>query len=143
LKLELEEVAGDAGTSSIRPANDSDREEPKQSRTALWIGVGVTSAFAVGTGVMAILTAGAKTDFESEIGGATTPERVDDKRSRLKTFAGITDGLAIATLAAGVVTIVIATSDSGTESSPSARRPAAPSVALSVVPGGARVHGTF
>jgi hypothetical protein len=109
-------------SASPRPPESSVRRSPgkdsgsSSSHTAVWIGVGTTAVLAVGTGAFALVTRDAKSEFDQELQRyPTTKARIDDARSRMKTYAAITDGLGAATIVSGVVTLLIAVSSGGTK----------------------------
>jgi hypothetical protein len=123
-----------------RPPARSDAV-PSPNRTAVWIGVVATGAFAVGTGACALLARDAKNEFDLELGRyPTTRERIDDARTRLRLYAGITDGLGAATIVSGGVTLLLALSGGGTKAPPQQGQPT-----IRVAPrvGGISVMGDF
>ncbi len=149
-------VASDSGAQGkARTLGAQHDQEP--SRAPLWISLAATSAFAIGTGVMGYMTYNAKRDFDSELENETTPARVDDARSKLVTFAAVTDGLAAATLIAGGFTLYFALDsddpEDGTKTPKDAAKHrsfehnapkhSAPQFALTPTFGGLVAHGTF
>ena len=70
---------------------DAKNEHP---RTAMWISMAATGAFAVGAGVFALLAQDAKRDFENELNVfPNSKSDIDAARATLKTNAAITDVL--------------------------------------------------
>jgi tetratricopeptide (TPR) repeat protein len=112
-------------------------------RTKMWVSLAATGALAVGAGTFALLARKAKDDFDKELNSfPTTRERVDASRSRLITFAALTDGLGAAALLAGGLTVYFAlsTPDERVAATPAPRKA---SVQLSPTVGGAVLHGRF
>lgn len=76
------------------------------SRTGAWVGVGVTSALLVTTGVFGVLTWSARKDFESAAdAGPLAANDVDDRSRKIRRFGLVTDILAGATVIAGAATL--------------------------------------
>jgi hypothetical protein len=146
VKISLD--ASDSGSSrsldmsvkrSSGPSKDSVASAP--NRTAMWVGIGTTAAFAVGTGAFALLAKDAKSDFDRELTRfPTTKARIDDARSRMKTYAAITDGLGAATIVSGAVTAVIVLSSGGTKSGP---QQGTETIHIAPRLGGVTVSGSF
>ncbi|HVH44681.1 MAG TPA: tetratricopeptide repeat protein [Labilithrix sp.] len=91
------------------------------SRTPLWVGIGVTSALAIGTAVVGVLTLQNKDDFDSQLGKYTADgnrSNIESARSSLKTTAVVFDVLALSTILAGGVTLVLGLSLPHRSSSP-------------------------
>src|SRR5262249_38600019 len=63
----------------------SEPPPPTGTPTRVWVGLAVTSVLAVGTTALALVTVGAKHDFDSELGKPTTRQHLDQTRSRLVT----------------------------------------------------------
>jgi hypothetical protein len=140
-------LAIDLGDGASARSPDSARKAPAKaeaassgSHTAVWIGVAATGAFAVGAGVFALLARDAKSDFDHELEKfPTTKERIDDTRSRMKTYAAITDGLGAAAIVSGGVTLLLALSGS----SPTASAQQGTTIRVSPRVGGLTVSGAF
>jgi tetratricopeptide (TPR) repeat protein len=82
---------------------------PERERARLWLGVMATAGLGLATGAMAVATSRTQTSFESELAAfPSSKERIDHARSRMSTYAAITDGLLVAALAAGGVTAYLA-----------------------------------
>jgi len=111
-------AAGPPGGSSIKPR--------------VWIAYATAAALAASATTFAILARRADQDLDTDLGqfpGNRTT--IDHDRSRLKTWAGLTDGFAAAAvLAAGVGTYYLLSGPSAGES----RRPLAPSAQVSLLP---------
>jgi hypothetical protein len=73
--------------------------EHSRPRTELWVSAAATGVLAGATVTFAVLTAVANRDLDAELGRLQddTP-RLDDARSRVKTFAALTDGFGVATV---------------------------------------------
>jgi hypothetical protein len=124
---------------SASPSRDSGPSS--SSRTAVWVGLGTTAAFAVGTGAFALLASNAKSDFDRELERfPTTKARIDDARSRMKTYAAITDGLGAATVVSGAVTLIIVVASGGAK--PGAQQ-GTDTIRISPRLGGVTVSGSF
>jgi tetratricopeptide (TPR) repeat protein len=130
--------AGDA-TAKRQAVRVEAASEP--NRTGVWIGVVTTGVFAVGAGTFAILTRDAKGEFDRELEKyPTTRARIDDARSRMKTYAGLTDGFAAATVVSGGVTLLLALTSGGTKS---ASQQGSPTIRVAPRLGGISVSGDF
>lgn len=78
------------------------------SRTAVWVGLGVTGALAIGTAVAGVVSLSAKSSFEDALGNYPgDASRVRSTRDSLKTTALVFDILAVSTIVAGVTTVAI------------------------------------
>jgi len=65
--------------------------------TAAWVSLAATGVFASGAVVFAVLADGKNDDLDDELSRFPADRsRVDDTRSQLKLYAGMTDGLAVA-----------------------------------------------
>jgi hypothetical protein len=107
--------------------------------TPFWIGVAVTGALAVGTGVTGGLTLGAKKDFDREL--ARLPgdaDAISSARSHEKTLALVTDVLGGAAIVSAAVTVVLFVS--AKESAPP---PSSASIKPYLGPTGLGAFGTF
>ncbi len=90
--------------------------KPSASRTGVWVGVTVTSALLVGTGVFGYLAIGSRKDFrDAANAGPLTPADADDRERKIKRFTITTDILAGATVLAGAITLyyVLSRTESG------------------------------
>lgn len=84
------------------------------SRTGLWVGVGVTSALLVTTGVFGYLALSTRKDFESAAdAGPLSAGDAEDRERRVRRFALATDVLAGATVLAGAATLYFALRSDG------------------------------
>ncbi len=92
---------------------------PSPSNTPAWVAWGATGAFAIGAGVTGALALGASSDLESERNrlGSTQDSRAEIE-SRSRTFAIVTDTLAVtAIVAAGVAVYLTLTAKKTAEPS--------------------------
>jgi tetratricopeptide (TPR) repeat protein len=123
-RVELEPRAGDAP----RPAPEADRPTPEAASEGLplgfWIGLGVTGAAAIATGVMAGLTAAKHGEFDDAQAKGQLVEALE-LQSDGETFALTTDILVGVTGAAAVTTAVFLvmglSADDGADTEPAAR----------------------
>ncbi len=82
--------------------------------TAFWVGLTITAAGAVGTGVLGTLALFAKSDFDAKVAQLNvTPQQVDDARSKTRAFALATDITGGGTIAAAIATGVVAVTTRG------------------------------
>ncbi len=91
------------------PASEPARvAAPPKSRTPFWIGVAVTGALGVGTGVVGVLALGQKSTYDKTVDRfGATPDEVASARTKTRTLAVVTDVLGLATVASAVVTVVL------------------------------------
>jgi hypothetical protein len=133
------------GTSSLVANTENARKRAAldSSRTALVTSVVVTAGLAVATGAFAWLALDAKKNFDNELNTIPGAEQnIRDARSKLKTYAYITDGLGAATVISGGVALYLAL----TSSSPTGRRKESSnsrSVVLAPTVGGMMLHGSW
>jgi tetratricopeptide (TPR) repeat protein len=100
----------------------------------------VTGGLAIATGVFGLLALRAKSDFEKELDQIpNTKDSVDSARTKMKTYAYVTDGLGAGALIAGGVTLYLLLTDSGSKKNSST----ASSVALVPTVGGMLLHGQW
>jgi tetratricopeptide (TPR) repeat protein len=110
-----------------------------QSRAPLIVALTATGACAVATGVFAWLTVRAKDDFDRDLNSfKVSGSQLNDDRSRLRTFALVTDIVAAATIASGGLSLYFAFTRSSS-SSQSAKQQRF--VALTPMPGGVTLSG--
>jgi hypothetical protein len=77
--------------------------------TGFWIGVGLTGAFAVATGVLGGVALGSKSTFDAKINQVgVAPTDIDSARNQTRTFAVATDISLGVTIAAAITTVVLA-----------------------------------
>ncbi len=118
IELPLEPLRA-APLSSARTAGDPPSAASERSHTGVWIGV-VTTGVLVGGAVTFGLMARHNNDrLDKEL--ARFPgdaERIDDARSKVKLFAGLSDGAAGASLVAAAITLYAALSSSDAEAPP-------------------------
>jgi len=94
-------------TSSVVPRNQPAKNAPPNGRglrtltVVSWVAAG---SCAVATGVFAVLTMAAKKDFDQQLDTfPNTKGSIDSARSRMSSYAALTDGFGAATLAAILV----------------------------------------
>jgi tetratricopeptide (TPR) repeat protein len=84
------------------------KAEPVESSSVhpgVWVGLAATGAFAGTAVVFGLLTSNADADLDTELSRfPANPRAIDDERSRLKLYAGLTDGFAGAAVLSAVVT---------------------------------------
>jgi hypothetical protein len=128
---------------SARPAAALTKAPAAPSHAGLAISLTTTAALAVGTGVFGYLAYKAQGDLEDQVKTfPNTQSRIEDARTKSKTYGYIADAFGAATvLSAGVAIYFAATHDSG---SPRAK-PSAAKDSLVVAPtlGGMVVQGSF
>jgi hypothetical protein len=96
-----------------RPATPAPAASNK-NYTKMWVTLGVTGALGVGAGVFALTARQAKSAFETELNTfPNTKERIDEARSKMITYAALTDAFAAAALLSGALTVYFGLSDSG------------------------------
>lgn len=80
-----------------------------RSNTPVYVGLGVTGAFAVGTGIFAILAVGAKGDLDKKLDQVPgVAGDIQDGRDKVKRFSLVADVLGGATIVAGGITTYLA-----------------------------------
>jgi tetratricopeptide (TPR) repeat protein len=100
----------------------------------------VAGGCAIATGIFGFLALSAKDDFNHELGKIpNTKGNVDSARSKMTTYAHLTDGFGAATLVSGGVALYFFLTDSGSKKSSSAKS----SVALAPTVGGMLLHGEW
>lgn len=137
----------DIAESALSQANDglpdglAQREMAKPpKRVALATSALIAGGCAVATGVFGVWAWQAKSDFDRELDKVpTTKGNVDDARSKMKTYAYLTDALGAATLISGGVALYLLITESGS-AKPSSK---GPSVALAPTVGGLSLHGRW
>jgi hypothetical protein len=133
-------TAGQGSSAEPIPGLASQARAQSESNAALVTALTATGVCAVTAGVFGWLTARAKNDFDRDLDTVNvSPSQMDNHRSRLRTFALITDIAAAATVVSGGVSLylVLARPSRGKAqlSKPS------PFVALSPTPTGVALHG--
>jgi tetratricopeptide (TPR) repeat protein len=117
---------------------------PERPRTAMWVSLAATGAFAATAGVFALMAEGAKQDFETQL--ATFPntrEQIDDARSKWSLNNTLTDGFAAATLVAGGCTLFFALTSNSSSTSSAASAPTPKRLGFAPAPGGIVAVGQF
>jgi tetratricopeptide (TPR) repeat protein len=149
LKVELDlaetnrlRTTADPGTKKVSVVPKAEPVRASAGQSATFVGLAATGVFAVGTGVFALLAFDAKKDFDAELERFPTSRvEIDDARSRLRTYAAVTDGLAAATLVAGGMTLVLALSGGSAKSS--AQQGTSTTIRVAPRMGGVTLSGTF
>jgi tetratricopeptide (TPR) repeat protein len=96
------------------------RELAKPKRIALATSALVAGGCAVAAGVFGVLAWQAKGDFDSELDKfPNNKSNVDNARSKMKTYAYLTDALGAATLVSGGVALYLLITESGSKKAPS------------------------
>lgn len=114
----------------------------------VWIGVAATTALAGTAVVFGILTSRADDDLDNELSRFPGDSaRIDDRRSRLKLYAGLTDGFAAGAAVSALVTTYALLAGSGGGEQPSAkaarRRPSTAGTRLIPTGNGVSLLGRF
>jgi tetratricopeptide (TPR) repeat protein len=109
LRLELRmETPRDESARAAAPAQ-ADRAQSSSVHPGVWVGLVATGALAGTAVVFGVLTSGADDDLDAELERFPgRPRAIDDERSRLKLYAGLTDGFAGAAILSAVVTTYFA-----------------------------------
>lgn len=136
------------------PGDVLTRRDPKIDYTPVWEAGVATAALGLGTVTFGVLTSKANRNLDRQLGAFPGDERaIGDARSRLRTFAGLTDGVAVATLlaaGAGVYFLVSPRYEAAANDQP--QQPGAdphgplqhgPQVRVSAALGSISVDGTF
>jgi hypothetical protein len=138
VSLTLAKAAAAAATAPVTPA----QSEPQTTAnlTPFWIALGATAVLGATTATFAGLAVGADHDLNDVV--ARVPSQageLDSARSKLRTFAALTDGFGAATLvAAGFAVYFILDAPSTKE-----RRPADVRAQVKATPTGVSLTGTF
>jgi hypothetical protein len=113
------------------------------SNTLLLTSVVATAALAVATGTFAWLALDAKKTFDNNLNTLQNSNAtIEDSRSRMKTYAYLTDGLGAATVISGGVALYLAlTSTSSTEKRKESAQKR--SIVLAPTVGGMALHGSW
>lgn len=119
----------------LEKAPGAKAEQPSHSNAGVWVGVAVTGALAIATGVTGVLAMSAKRDFDSTIDRyPISPSDVSDARSKTRQLALVTDILGGAAILSCGITIWIAAASGSDESK---------RVGLVLSPTGMAAHGSF
>jgi hypothetical protein len=135
--------ADSPATSTAVARNDLAGRRADGSRTWLLTSVVATGALAVATVTFAWLALDAKKSFDRDLDTfQVSPSALDDSRSRMKTYAYVTDALGAATIISGGVALYLALTSSGTKAT---RKDSSNtrSVVLAPTVGGMVVHGAW
>lgn len=77
------------------------------SRVPFWIGVAATATVAAGATTVGILTLGAQSDLDDQLGRATAGNEIRDARTNVRTLSTATDILLASTIVAAGITTVL------------------------------------
>ncbi len=133
LQVVLNEVAAPKPAAEPAPVAPKAVQSDPGMGTPFWVSLGLTGAFAVGSGVTGFLALSAKNDNEDQAKTlGTTRADLEDSQQRMDNFALATDILLGAAVVAGGLTIYFA-----------ADGPSETSTQVGLAPGGAVVSGTF
>lgn len=131
-------LEGQAGVPLVSSA--SQRSTPSDSNAALVTALAATGVCAVTAGIFGWLTVRAKNDFNHDLDTLDVPQsQLDSHRSRLRTFALITDIAAAATVVSGGVSLYFFLGRPNHGKSQLSKP--SPFVALSPTPSGVALHG--
>jgi hypothetical protein len=130
--------------------------EPPPPRSIPWAGWAVTGGLTVGAVVTGVLALGASSDLKTEReSAAATAESLSTAKSKVQTFALVTDILAGGAIVAGGVTLYFTLAGGSSEKPKPTPAPGAaalhkspspffaPQVKVGVGPGSMSLHGTF
>ena len=139
----LAPVTAMPGTPAPAPASPAAAPSAIPTRPRVWIAYGAAVALGAGATTFALLARSANKDLDADLGQFPGDRaKTDHDRTRLKTWAGMTDGFAAAALiAAGLGTYFLLSGQPGGESAASSSR----SAQLSLLPSGAALSlsGSF
>ena len=123
VQLELNEaVASHSQRDDANKKGSAKGDTRSPPRTAMWISLAATGAFAVGAGVFALLAQDSKREFEYQLNTfPNTKSEIDAARSEMQRNAAITDVLAAAAVVSGGFTLYFALSGGSKDTSASAK----------------------
>lgn len=140
--LQLEFRLGGDARRDLAARESAPAAGPK--RTRVWVAYGAAAVLAAGAGTFALFAQRANKDLDADLGRYPGDRaQMDDDRSRLRTWAGLTDGFAAAAvIAAGVGSYFLLSGPSAGETAPPGPSRAAQ---ISLLPAGAALSlaGTF
>lgn len=144
LGFELKPIGGAAKTEDRASGSYESTAVRSKSRTWFYVGLGSTLVLGAGTAVMAVVTAGNKSDHDKALDVPNNKAEIDSKESATKSTALIADVLGGATVIAGGLTIVAYVLTSGTEPAPAKSGKASTVVVRPLVgPTSMGLSGTF
>jgi hypothetical protein len=146
VQLELNEAVASRSQREEAAKKGSSKGDAKNehSRTAMWVSLAATGAFAASAGVFALLAQDAKRDFEHELSVfPNTKSDIDAARSMMKTKAAITDVLLGATVVAGGFTLYFALSNGGSKEGSAAAKSNVTKIGFTPTLGGVSAAGSF
>jgi tetratricopeptide (TPR) repeat protein len=115
----------------------------KPGRTGLIVSLSTTAALAVGTGVFGFLALKAQHDLNDQINTyPNTKDKIEDARSKSKTYGYVTDALGAATLISGGVALYIALTHRGDSPKAKSSETNIP-IVLAPTVGGMVLQGSF
>lgn len=140
--LRMEALKGEAARSST--PGQADRVESSGVHPGVWVGLVATGAFAGTAVVFGLMTNGADDDLDTELSRFPgNPKAIDDERSRLKLYGGLTDGFAGAAVLSAVVTTYFALTGSSSSQKTEASRKAEPRTRVVTFGKGIGLEGQF
>ena len=144
LGFELKPIGGGPAKTEER-STGSYESTAVRSKSRTWFYVGLTSTLVLGAGtaVMAVVTAGNKSDHDKALDVPNNKAEIDSKESATKTTALVADVLGGATILAGGLTILAFVLTSGTEPAPTKTGKAPLVVRPLVGPTSMGLSGTF
>jgi hypothetical protein len=81
------------------PADADPRDAQGGANTALWLSAGATTVLAGATATFAVLASRENSELDRELRQyQENPARLDDTRSRVRTYAALADGFGVAAL---------------------------------------------
>ena len=146
--LQLDTPADKTVPASAPPAAQAteaptvDRGTDQGMGTGFWVSLVATGVFATGATISGIMASGAKSDYDSELENyPTTASDIQDAGDKTDRLALTTDILGGAAIAAGVLTVVFATTRS--DAPASTAKVSEPQVRVGVGPGSFVLDGRF
>ena len=142
IRLDIDKAPAGAVAASPAPG-PAQESSVRSSNTGIWIGVATTAALAGTAVVFGVLASKADDDLDEELQAFPgNPQEIDDTRSKLKLYAGLTDGfIAGAAVSALVTTSLVLFRSSGEKSSAASKNRAG--TRLVAAGTGVRFEGRF
>ncbi len=149
IDLQIESPGSSVTQPALRPASQGSpvvpeaREPTAPSRVGLVVSLSTTAALAVGTGVFGYLALGAQSDFKDQVNTyPNTREKVDDARSKSRTYGYVADAMGAAALISGGVALYFAVTHARDSRKREFRKSAEP-IVLAPTLGGMVLSGSF
>ena len=99
VQLRLEPIAATRTVVRPPPADADPRDAQGGANTALWLSAGATTVLAGATATFAVLASRENSELDRELRQyQENPARLDDTRSRVRTYAALADGFGVAAL---------------------------------------------